>query len=309
MSTQTETGRAPWTIGRLTQWTTDHLAERGIPDARLSTEVLLATAAGCRRIELYTRFEETLNGEVLDRFRAWVRRAAEGEPIAYLVGEKEFYSLPFAVTSAVLIPRPETEVLVQCVIDHCGAENIERPQLLDVGTGSGCIAVTLATQLPDAIVVATDVSSDALAVAQSNASRHGVSDRIRLIEADRLSLPQGAVPDGGFDIIMSNPPYVPAASLEKLHRSVREYEPHLALSDGGNGLSFYGSIAAEASGLLSSRGVVFVEIDDDRAAPVIETVESTGTLKHARTWRDRVVGSERVLMFTRDNGVATADAG
>ncbi len=309
---QAETNADVWTIGRLVQWTTDHFTERDVSDARLSAEVLLASAAGCRRIELYTRFEQTLDDDVLERFRDWVRRAARGEPIAYLVGEKEFYSLAFAVTSAVLIPRPETEVLVQCVIDHCNATTMKAPRLLDLGTGSGCIAVTVATQLLGATIVATDTSRDALELAESNASRHGVSDRqagsaiqqagsasrVRFVEADRLSLPPDCVPNGGFDVIMSNPPYVPKDAMDALHPTVREFEPHAALTDGGDGLSFYHSIASDAPGLLATGGVVFVEIDDKSASRVIEEVEARGGLTHRQTWRDRVVGSERVLMFT-----------
>ncbi|MCH7872232.1 MAG: peptide chain release factor N(5)-glutamine methyltransferase, partial [Planctomycetes bacterium] len=255
-------------------------------------------AAGCRRIELYTRFEQTLAADVLERFRDWVRRAAGGEPIAYLVGEKEFYSLAFALTPAVLIPRPETEVLVQCVIDHCNATAMKSPRLLDLGTGSGCIAVTVATQLSGATIAATDTSCEALELAESNASRHGVSDRVRFMEADRLSIPPDCVPNGGFDVIMSNPPYVPRDAMDALHATVRDFEPHAALTDGGDGLSFYQSIASDAPGLLATGGVVFVEIDDNSASRVIKAVEAPGGLTHRQTWRDRVVGSERVLMFT-----------
>ena len=305
MTTQAETTAEVWTIGRLVEWTTDHFTLRNIADARLSTEVLLANAAGCRRIELYTRFEQTLDAEVLERFRGWVRRAAKGEPIAYLVGEKEFYSLAFAVTPAVLIPRPETEVLVQCVIDHCNAATMNAPRLLDLGTGSGCIAVTVATQLSGATIVATDTSPDALELAESNAVRHGVSDnqagsssRVRFVEADRLTLPADCVSDGGFDVIMSNPPYVPVDAMDRLDTNVRDFEPHAALTDGGDGLSFYHSIASDAPGLLAGGGVVFVEIDDNSALRVIEAVEAPGGLTHRQTWRDRVVGSERVLMFS-----------
>lgn len=297
MSLQADTDTAVWTIGRLVQWTTDHFAQRDISDARLAAEVLLANAAGCRRIELYTRFEQTLDDDVLERFRDWVRRAAGGEPIAYLVGEKEFYSLAFAVTSAVLIPRPETEVLVQCVIDHCNATAMKSPRLLDVGTGSGCIAVTVATQLSGATIVATDTSCEALELAESNASRHGVSGRVRFVEADRLSIPPDCVPNGGFDVIMSNPPYVPKYAMDALHPTVRDFEPHAALTDAGDGLSFFQSVASDGPGLLATGGVVFVEIDDNSASRVIEVVEAPGGLTHRKTWRDRVVGSERVLMF------------
>lgn len=303
MTTQADTNG--WTMGRLVEWTTDHLKQCEIADARLATEVLLANAAGCQRIELYTRFEETPAGDVLDRFRDWVRRAAKGEPIAYLVGEKEFYSLTFAVNSAVLIPRPETEVLVQCVIDHCTAQNLNEPRLLDLGTGSGCISVVLATQLPGAAILATDVSSDALVLAASNADRHNVPDRVRFVEADRLSIPQDAIPPGGFDVIFSNPPYVPLAAVDGLDVNVRDFEPHTALTDGGDGLSFYQNIASDATALLAPTGVVFVEIDDGASASVIEAVEANGLLVHGGTWCDRIVGSERVLMFNRrDNSAA-----
>ena len=315
MSLQADTDTAVWTIGRLVQWTTDHFAQRDMADARLSAEVLLANAAGCRRIELYTRFEQTLADDVLERFRDWVRRAASGGPIAYLVGEKEFYSLAFAVTSAVLIPRPETEVLVQCVIDHCNATAVKTPRLLDLGTGSGCIAVTVATQIRDATIVATDTSRKALELAESNASRHDVSNqqagsssRVRFVEADRLCLPPDCVPDGGFDVIMSNPPYVRKDALDALQPTVRDFEPHAALTDGGDGLSFYRSIASDAPGLLAIGGVVFVEIDDNSASRVIEAVEAPGRLVHRRTWRDRVVGSERVLMFAlKDDDAANGE--
>lgn len=295
-------------MGRLVEWTTDHLTQCDIADARLATEVLLAGAADCQRIELYTRFEETPSGDVLDRFRDWVRRAAKGEPIAYLVGEKEFYSLPFAVTSAVLIPRPETEVLVQCVIDHCTEEKLNEPRLLDLGTGSGCISVVLATQLGGATIVATDTSSEALALAESNAARHSVSDRVRFVEADRLSIPPDAVPSGGFDVILSNPPYVPLDAMAGLNANVRDFEPHAALTDGGDGLSFYHTIASDASDLLAPGGAVFVEIDDGASAQVIEAVEAPDRLSHRQTWCDRVVGSERVLMFTERDAAASGKA-
>lgn len=306
MTVQADTNATAWTIGRLVEWTTDHFTQRDIADARLATEVLLASAAGCRRIDLYTRFDETLGADVLDRFRDWVRRAAKGEPIAYLVGEKEFYSLPFAVTPCVLIPRPETEVLVQCVIDHCTAAKMSEPRLLDLGTGSGCVAVVIATQLSRATIVATDTSSEALSLAASNASRHDVADRVRFVEADRLSIPPDALPRGGFDVIFSNPPYVPLGAMDALDVNVREFEPHVALTDGGDGFSFYHSIASDAPGMLAPGGAVFVEIDDGAAARVIEAVEAPGRLTHCRTWRDRVVGSERVLMFAQRNGIAAS---
>ena len=268
----------------------------------MASEVLLAHAAGCRRINLYTRFDEVLDEARLSRFREWVRRAARREPIAYLVEEKEFFSLPFRVTRDVLIPRPETELLVECVIDHCTKAGLTHPHLLDLGTGSGCIAVTLLVQLKGASAVATDVSSAALEVAGSNAERHGVLDRLTLVEADRLAVPRDVVPDGGFDVVVSNPPYVAADAMDGLDMTVRDYEPSIALSDGQDGLTFYRSMATDAPGLLAPKGVVVVEVGDGQAAAAVEIIETAGGLAHRRTRRDRVVGAQRVLMFSRASG-------
>ena len=293
------TDSGQWPIGRLLNWTTDHLKHHGVEDARLASEVLRAHAAGCRRIDLYARFDQTLERGKLDRFRGWVRSAAAREPVAYLVGEKEFFSLAFRVTRDVLIPRPETEVLVESVLDHCAKAGLSQPQLLDVGTGSGCIAVTVLTQLQGARVVATDVSPAALEVARSNAERHGVSDGLTLVAADCLSLSDDVVPAGRFDLLVSNPPYVSAEGVADLDATVRDYEPAVALTDGEDGLSFYRAVATDAPNLLSSNGAVIVEVGDGQAASVLETVEQTGKFVHCETRLDRVVGQERVMKFLR----------
>ena len=228
-----------------------------------------------------------------------VKQAAAHEPIAYLVGEKEFFSLSFKVTRDVLIPRPETETLVERVIDYCKKAGPVEPRLIDLGTGCGCIAVAVLTQVRGSRAVATDVSSAALEVAKENAARHGVADRFTPVEADRLALPAGVVPEGGFDVLVSNPPYVAAATLRELEAGVRAYEPAVALTDGGDGLSFYRSIAADAPGLLAREGVVFIEVGDGQARAARELVERTGALVQRGSWKDQVVGRERVLMFGR----------
>lgn len=299
MNDAPDTQTARWSIGRLLAWTTDYLAERHVDDARLATEVLLAHAAGLRRIDLYARPEQELDEASLVRFREWVRRAALHEPIAYLVEQKEFFSLTFHVTRDVLIPRPETELLVECIVDHCGNAKLSEPHMLDLGTGSGCVAVTLLAQIAGAEIVASDVSPAALAVAKANAERHGVADRLQAIEADRLALPADALPAAGFDILVSNPPYVAAEAVEALVATVRDHEPSIALTDGGDGLSFYRSIAADGPALLSTAGVVFVEVGDGQASAVMEIMQSRGGFSHEKTWKDRVVGHERVLMFSR----------
>jgi release factor glutamine methyltransferase len=299
MNNESPVEAAVWTFGRLLNWTTSYLDQREVEDGRLAAEVLLAHCVGCKRIDLYTRFENPLLGEPLDRFRSLVRRAADQEPVAYLVGEREFFSLPFVVTKDVLIPRPETELLVECVIDHYRKAGAARPRMLDLGTGSGCIAVTVLTELHEARAVATDISEAALVVARRNAERHGVVERCTFVRADRFDLPSEVVHEGEFDIVVSNPPYIAADSGDQVDRSVRQHEPKTAWTDGGDGLSFYRSIAAEGPRFLSQDGAVFVEIGDGQAKAVIEIMEAADVLSHTRTWRDRAVGAERVLMFSR----------
>lgn len=299
MSAQPPTNEeTEWTIGRLLSWTAEYLGRSGIEDARLASEVLLAHAAECRRIDLYARFDRVLNGAQLDRFRGWVKRAAVCEPIAYLVGEKEFFSLAFSVTPQVLIPRPETETLVEAALDHCGKADLPKPRLVDIGTGCGCIAIALLVQLEGATAVATDICSAALEVARANAERHGVSDRFTAVEADRMALPADVVPAGGFDLLLCNPPYVPRREMEGLEATVRDHEPVEALTDGQNGLSFYTEIAAHVASLVATDGLIIVEVGDGQANAAIETMIGSGPLLHRETRKDRVVGSERVLVFS-----------
>jgi len=285
-----------WTIGRLLSWTTEHLASREVDEPRLCAEVLLAHAAGCRRIDVYARFEEVPQPPIVDRFRAMVRRAAKHEPVAYLVGNKEFFSLSFAVGPGVLIPRPETETLVETIIDYCGATDLQAPRLLDMGTGCGCIAIAALKQLPEACACGTDNAPEALVFAQTNAERHEVTDRLTLLRADRLALPADVVPKGGFDVIASNPPYVARDEVKTLSANVRDYEPAGALSDNGDGLGFYRSLASDGVKLLKAGGAVFVEVGAGQAPAVLDVFADTA-FTHQGTRRDRVGGHDRVLWF------------
>jgi release factor glutamine methyltransferase len=197
----------------------------------------------------------------------------------------------------VLIPRPETESVVEAVVDRCANAGLGSPRILDVGTGSGCIAVALLRQVPEATSVATDVSPAALAVARTNAERHGVADRLTLVEADRLALPGEVVPDGGFDVLVCNPPYVAVGEMAGLDASVRDFEPRAALTDGGDGLSFYEAIGDGAAALLSPNGAVVVEVADGQSGAARQAVERSGRLAHAATIKDRVTGNDRVMVF------------
>ena len=250
-----------WTVGRLLTWTTDWLAGKGSDSPRLDAEVLLAHVRGCPRIALYTAFDDVVDEAGRTRFRGLVKRRGEGEPVAYLVGSREFFSLALAVSPAVLIPRPETEGLVVRAIDLC--RPLESPRIADVGTGSGAIAVALAKHLPKAHLVATDISADALAVAQANVTRHALDGRIELVGCDLLDSPSAA---GPFDCIVSNPPYVRADEFAGLPRDVRDHEPKSALVAGPTGVEVVERLVEAAESRLTKGGWLLVEIGPTTAA-------------------------------------------
>jgi len=250
-----------WTVGRLLTWTTDWLAGRQSESPRLDAEVLLAHVRDCQRIELYTAFDTPVDDAQRARFRELVKRRGEGEPVAYLVGSREFFSLPFAVNKSVLVPRPETEGIVVRVLDLC--RGMAAPKIADVGTGSGAIVIALAKQLPLATFTATDSSADAMSVARANAERHGVADRIEFIECDLLDDPRAV---GPWDVIASNPPYVREDEFDALPRDVRLHEPRAALVSGPTGVEVIIRLARAAAEQLVPGGWLIVEVGPARAA-------------------------------------------
>lgn len=248
----------PWTVGRLLQWTADYLKGHGSDSPRLDAEVLLAESLGCRRIELYTSFEDVPSDEKRTAFRELVRHRAEGAPVAYLVGRREFYSLSFKVGPGVLIPRPETELLVVTLLDLAKTGPAGSPRTIaDVGTGSGILAVTAAKHLPAARVTATDTSEAALKIAAANAKEHCVADRIEFIESDLLS---AVAPQQRFDFVVSNPPYVTTAEYERLAREVKDYEPREALVAGQRGTEVIERLIPQAAERLNPGGHLLIEI-------------------------------------------------
>ena len=278
-----------WTVGRLLTWTTDWLASRGSESPRLDAEVLLAHVRGCPRISLYTAFDTPVADAERSRFRELVKRRGEGEPVAYLVGSKEFFSLPFAVSKGVLVPRPETEGLVVRTLDLCKA--VTAPRIIDVGTGSGAIAVTLAKHLPQAVVVATDISPEALAVARENAARHGVAERIRFVECDLMAAAEAA---GPWDVIVSNPPYVREDEFESLPRDVRLHEPKTALVSGPTGVEVVARLAAAAAESLAPGGWLLVEIGPAVAAAAETSLDAQAGLVREPTLPD-LAGLPRIV--------------
>lgn len=243
-------------------WSIGYLAEHGSDTPRLDAEILLAHACGCQRIQLYTNYDRVLSEAERGRMRDLVRRRAQAEPVAYLVGYREFFGLEFAVSPAVLVPRPDTETLVRCALD--AMKPIEAPRVLDVGTGSGCIAIALAANNPSASVLAVDISTDALEVAQENAVRHHVEDRVSFAKSDLFA----DVDEQRFDLIVSNPPYIRDDEMPGLDRDVRDHEPDGALAGGPDGLDYVRSIISRAPDYIGPRGWLMLEIDDAQATTV-----------------------------------------
>ncbi|MCU0880379.1 MAG: peptide chain release factor N(5)-glutamine methyltransferase, partial [Pirellulaceae bacterium] len=235
-----------WTVLRLLTWTTSFLKERGSENPRLDAEVLLAHARQCERIMLYAAFDEVVADDVRTAFRELVKRRAAGEPVAYLVGQREFYSLRLKVTPDVLIPRPETEFVVVAALDALKKIGPKSGGLrvADVGTGSGAIAVAVAKHAPLCRVVAVDISPEALLVARENAVTHGVADRIEFFEGDLLA---GIPAERKFAVIASNPPYVSAGELAELAPDVKDHEPHLALLGGPTGTEIIERLIPQAA--------------------------------------------------------------
>lgn len=283
-----------WTLGKLLDWTTKYLTEKGCEFPRLDAEVLLAHAVGCQRIQLYTRYEEDAPEQVRTAFREAIRKRVEGCPVAYLVGKKEFFSLEFQVSPAVLIPRPDTEILViECLRL---AKSLATPRILDVGTGSGAIAVAVAKNLPTAQVQAVDISAEALAVALANAKKHGLSDRIQFTQSDLFA----ALPnDVKFDLILSNPPYIPTDVIPTLPIGVRNFEPRLALDGGPGGYLVISRLVAQAGRHLAPGGYMLLEIGEAQEQPIKEMIGKYADLFTSAATIQDYSGHARVLRTQR----------
>ena len=251
-----------WTPLKVLEWTTQRFADAGNGAARLDAQVLLAHVLECDRVALYTGFDKPLGDEELGRYRELIRRRLAGEPTAYLVGEKEFWSLALAVDARVLIPRPDTEVLVEVAV-ALAKDRAAVPRIAEVATGSGAVAIALATELPTATIVATDLSAGALAVATANVERHGVAERVSLREGDLLAPLAGEQ----FDVIVANLPYIPAGDIAGLAPEV-QCEPRGALDGGPDGLDLLRRLCADVRSLLAPGGAVALEHDADQAAEV-----------------------------------------
>ena len=265
--------------------TAPYFEKAGVDSPRLSIELLLAHVLKKKRLQLYLEFERDVDEAVLERLRGLVKRRGAGEPLQYVTGEAEFCGLKLAVDRRVLIPRPETEILVEVVAAR------QPTSVVDVGTGSGCIALALAHRLPNAVVTATDISPAALAVAQANAARFPCNNFTRFLVGDLLS----ALPDSfTADAIVSNPPYIASGELAQLPREVKDFEPVQALVAGADGLDVIRRLVLTAKRHLSPRGFVALEIGAGQRATVAELLDRAGYTV-AQVEKD-LQGIERVLV-------------
>jgi len=284
-----------WTVQAVLDWTTGHLADNGSESPRLDAEILLAQARDCRRIELYTQFDQALTDQQRAVMRDLVKRRAAHEPVAYLVGYREFFGLDFTVTSDTLIPRPDTETLIVELLD-LARELPVPPAILDLGTGSGCIAITIATQLPSARLAAVDISPAALEVARANAETHDVTDRIAFSTGDLFEPIQ---PDRRFQFIASNPPYVTTAELDQLAPDIRSHEPRTALDGGSDGLDLIRRLVTEAPGHLAPGGSLLCEISPEQADSVGGLLADQPAFRTPRIVTD-LSGQARVVVASID---------
>ena len=289
----------PWTVRRLLEWTSGFFTRKEVDAPRLAAELLLSHVLKYPRIKLYTDYERPLAEKELAEFRALVQRAGEHEPIAYLTGRGHFFNLEFEVSPAVLIPRPDTETLVENVLQLSrNVPGFEAPRVLDLCTGSGCIAAAVAHHLKNATVVATDLSEAAVAVAKRNIERIGLAERVTVEQGD-LYEPVARLPDPRpFDLILANPPYIPSGAIESLDRNVRDFEPLAALDGGIDGLTVLRLIVEGAPDRLRAGGRLFLEIQFDQGPAVTEIVGANAALDEVRTLKDHG-GNPRVVTARR----------
>ena len=286
-----------WTIQNLLNWTTDHFTQKGIDSPRLSAELLLSHVLHMKRIELYTQFDKPVSRERLDQLHNLVERAGRHEPIRYLIGKTEFYSLEFDVGPDCMIPRPETELLVERAIEFL-RKRPGRQFVCDLCTGCGCIAVAIAKNFPNAEIIATDICDAALAIAAKNIEKHNLHDRIKLLCGDLFDplIPQLDV--AKFDLIVCNPPYVSAAEFESLEPTVKAYGPRIALYAGEDGLDVYRRIIEKIDPFLKPDAALMLEIGYAQGPPVRELLQQSECFSKITIEKD-FHNNDRIVAATR----------
>jgi release factor glutamine methyltransferase len=284
-----------WIIKDLLPVSIDFLKSKNIESPRLCAELLLAQQLNTGRLKLYLEYDQPVGEKDLDEYRTMIKRLVDGEPLQYITGIQEFWSMDFIVNSSVLIPRPETEILVEQALRIYNEEYIKKnPEvsILDIGTGSGAIAIAIASELENAGISAVDISVKALETAKLNAAKHGMENRIKFYEGNLLEPFEKN--HQFFDIILSNPPYVTTNDYELLPRKIKDFEPKLALKSGEDGLSHIRKILEKAPGFLNPGGWLMIEMDPDQTDSAIQIISnndgySTGQVIKDFSSKDRVV--------------------
>lgn len=278
-----------WTIKRTLDWCRSYLERHHDENPRLSAEWLLSAATGLSRVELYAYYDRPLSMDERDVLRDGLRRRGRGEPLQYISGEAAFRHIVVKTARGVLIPRPETEVLVQCALDHFDGEKDVRA--LEVGTGTGCIALSLAKEA-GMQVTATDISPEAIACAEGNAQMLELGDSVEFVQCDCV---EGI--EGEFDLLISNPPYIPTKVMGGLDREVTAFEPHLALDGGADGLDFYDRLLNEAVPLLRKGGFFCCELDETTLGEAAERARRAGL--HGASIVEDLAGKPRIVCAAR----------
>lgn len=284
------------TVAQLVAWAENRLETADIDTPRLDAEVLLAYTLHVSRSCLYSRLQETVSDSQKTDFQRCVVRRTRHEPVAYITGRQEFWSLELQVNPSVLIPRPDTEIVVETAIRLLASSRTTAPRILDIGTGSGCIAVALATELPHARLWAVDRTPAILSIAQKNAHTHRVGHRITFACGDLLA----PVPAGApfFDLLVTNPPYIASQALDTLQPEVRAWEPRVALDGGADGLDFYGRLLYDCPGYIRPGGWLVAEIGDTQKNAVVQLGHKQCRLRF-QTCRQDYAGRDRVVVFQK----------
>ena len=296
MQNQPATGNNDWNVLKLLQWTTAYFTSRSIENPRAAAEILLASVLQLGRVDLYVRHDQPLTAGELARYKELIQRRAAGEPVAYIVGSKEFWSMDFTVTPDVLIPRPETECLVEAALQRLESIPPGR-HVLDLGTGCGAVVLALAARAPQHRYVASDVSQAALAVARKNAGAHELQDHVRFFCGSWLDAVQSRL--AGLDMIVSNPPYIRRSMIDHLQIEIRQFEPLMALDGGEDGLQCLQAIIAAAGSCLKAGGFLLLEIGYDQKEAVAESAERVGGYADLTFIKD-YSGHDRVACMRRE---------
>lgn len=283
------------TVLEVIQKSAEFLTRKGVESPRLQTELLLAHVLKQPRMKLYLNFERQLTPAEADTLREMVKRRGQREPMQHIVGSTSFCGLEITVNRHVLVPRPETELLAEAGWQFLSNRDLQSDTCLDFGTGSGCIAIALAAKCPAARIVATDVSREAIALAEQNAARNGVGGKVQFSCGDGFTaLPEGA----RFDLIISNPPYIPSAEIASLQPEVRDFDPRGALDGGADGLDFYRLLAAQAGSFLNRGGKLMLEFGDGQASALRKIFEAEMWIVEAV--REDYTQRQRILIVRRD---------